>query len=254
MAAARGVYRRKMQEEKEKAEKEQQQEEKKKKKKSSFRNSFKRDKNKPPKTKEQIEKALAKAKGLNVTESPEKPKKSLTDILADLKKEKEKTEKKEVEPENEPLMVKNAGRYSPSNNNTKDTEMRSSLRSNKSEAYSPAFVQQSKNESSLRTINKSPILKQDGGISQNNNFVNQGDQVIPQREKEYNRLQRNESRKSQMSRYSGNSNNSNFYYDNDVVRIEDPQTRSRYNSFVDEDDEFVPPERNKPKNICKFML
>ena len=255
MAAARASIRRRMQEEKEKEKEEKEQQQDKKKKKSSFRNSFKRDKNKPTKTKEQIEKALAKSKGANVTGSPEKPKKSLTDILADLKKEKEKTEKKESEPEKEPLMVKNAGRYSP-HNNTKESEMRNSLRSNKSEAYSPALVQQSRNNGSTRSIDKSPShqkqhLGNNGRTSQNKNIVYQGDQMIPQREREYNRVQRNESRKSQMSRYSDNSN---YYYDNDFVRDEDQQTRSRYNSFVDDDEEFVPPERNKPKNKCKFIL
>ena len=263
-AAARGAVRRRMQEEKEKREMEEkeQQQEKKKKKKNSFRNSFKRDKNKPPKTKEQIEKALAKAKGLDVNASPEKPKKSLTDILADLKKEKEKTKKEEeVEPEEEPLMVKNAGRYSP-HNNTNEIETRQSL-SNKSERYSPGPVHQSRNNSSIRSSNKSPIpnhQKQysgnNGRLSHNRNDIYQGDQVIPQREEDYdNHLQRNESRKSQMSRYSGNSNNNNnHYYDNKVVRDDDPHSRSRYNSFVDEDDEFVPPEQNKPKNQCKLLF
>ena len=253
MAASRSSMRKKMQEEKDKKEKEEP-EQQTKKKKRSFRNSFKRDKNKPTKTKELIEKAVAKSKGVDVNASPEKPKKSLADILAELKKEKEKTTegKEEQEAEKEPIMVKNAGRYSP---HGKESDIRSSL---KSVVNSPAPVQHSRNNSSTRSSNnKSPITsnqRQNNNVdhhgrtpSPNKNVIYQGDQVIPQKESS-SRVQRNESRKSQMSRYSGNSNNSSHYYDNDV-RDADP--RNRYDSFVDEDDDFVPPERNKPKNQCK---
>ena len=296
MAAARGAMRRKMKEEKERKEKEEEAlDGGKKKKKGSFRNSFKKDKKdkdqKPPKTKEQIDRALAKAKGIEMP-PPEKPKKSLADILSELKKDKDKAEGKVQSPDEEPLMVKNAGKLTPSQG-TPNIEQskksganvvaRDSMKSNKSDVFlSPSPNLNSRNNSTGHVKKSpSPMIRVNNSYAQpqRSSSLDHRD-LIPQRERDLDnqsvqrsqsqRVERNHSNRSQnqptsrqqvqrnesqKSYYSHGSGGFSYNEDHDVDdwTPREPEIRSRFDSFVDDDDDFVQQGNKNKRSNCKFL-